>query len=338
MYKSITAHTAIALLFILVFIAEPSAQRMPVDEFSFSGEDIYLYEFSPSGQKLAAALFNRIVVVDTQTKQVISTFTGHEEFQYAVYSIAFSPDEQLAASGSRATAKVWRVDNGEEVKSFNTASYGTPISKYVTAVTFFPDGEKLISLEPSSIQIWDMNSEEELRRIFTPYHSTELNFLPDGIHLLEVSRYNARILSVATGVIIREHSGGLATLSNDGAKIFLGSNVTGSGNTLVVQQWDIAKEILLSSSVEFESQITPADISRDGKRVLIANEETKNTIVVNLETSGVTTELESDGIKFFQQPRFSEDDNNVYGISGRSLKVWDISDLTSHVPIAEMYK
>lgn len=28
------------------------AQRMPVDAFSFNGEEIYQYEFSPSGQKL----------------------------------------------------------------------------------------------------------------------------------------------------------------------------------------------------------------------------------------------------------------------------------------------
>lgn len=329
------------LLFCLIMftgVINSEAQRIPANEFSFDSEEIDLYEFSPSGQKLALVSFNKILVLDTLTKEIISTYRGHEVYDNSVTSITFLPDEKFATSGARATVKIWRVDDGTEVKSFNTASYGLPISYSVTALAFFPNGEKLVTSEGSFIQIWDINSGKELRRIITPYFSTKLAFLPDGIRLLDVSIHNARILSTATGEIIREYSGGSATLSSDGTKIFIGSNVTGYGNTSVIQQWDIANGTLLSSSKEFESQVTQADISKYGKRVLIVEKDAMNTRVVNLDTGSVVSEFASDGIRVFQQPRFSADGKKVYGISDETLNVWDISDITSRVPNSNVYE
>jgi WD40 repeat protein len=89
---------------------------------------------------------------------------GHE---LAVTAIAFSPDSQLVATGSKdKTAKVWELKSGREVRSLlgHTAT--------VSVVRFSPSGKHLVTASrDQTTRLWDVATGKELFSFASPTES-----------------------------------------------------------------------------------------------------------------------------------------------------------------------
>lgn len=99
--------------------------------------------------------------------------TGH----FIIYSIAFSPEGQLLASGgSDQTIKLWDVATGRELRTL------TGHSDDVESVAFSPDGRTLASgSNDETIKLWDVVTGRELRTLTGHQGGViSISFSPDG--------------------------------------------------------------------------------------------------------------------------------------------------------------
>jgi WD40 repeat protein/serine/threonine protein kinase len=102
------------------------------------------------------------------------TFSGHD---YAVRSVAFSPDGTWLASGSEDTrVKIWKVSSGELERTL------TGHTHWANSVAFSPDGHWLASgSEDKTVKVWDARTGEQVRTLTDHVHGiTALAFSLDG--------------------------------------------------------------------------------------------------------------------------------------------------------------
>ena len=75
-------------------------------------ESVYSVSWSPDGQTLASASYDKTVKLWSKQGKLLQTLTGHQE---PVESVSWSPDGQTLASASYDnTVKLWKVDNNLE--------------------------------------------------------------------------------------------------------------------------------------------------------------------------------------------------------------------------------
>ena len=88
---------------------------------------------------------------NTSTGKCLLTISEHEDW---IYSLSFSPDNNLLASGSAdQTLRLWDTTTGKQLK--------TPMEHpdTVWSVTFSPCGKKIISgSQDQTIRIWDLKT------------------------------------------------------------------------------------------------------------------------------------------------------------------------------------
>ncbi len=162
--------------------------------------------FSPDGRLLASGscglrFFNscsqgEIRLWDIETGEAVAVFRGHEKF---VYSVAFSPDGRILASGSEdGTVRLWDIKIGKVVAILRGHGNG------VLSVTFSPDGLLLASgscgeMENSScvegeIRLWDVKTKSAVA-VFREHEGwvRSVAFSPDG-RLLASGSYDGTII------------------------------------------------------------------------------------------------------------------------------------------------
>ncbi|WP_414567827.1 WD40 repeat domain-containing protein [Nostoc sp. CCY 9925] len=95
---------------------------------------------------------NHLQLWDVSRKKVIHFLAGHND---PINSVAFSPDGQTLASGSRdGSVKLWDVQSGKELLTLSNQS-DDGFCDPVTCVAFSSDGKTLVSSsEDGIIQIW----------------------------------------------------------------------------------------------------------------------------------------------------------------------------------------
>jgi WD40 repeat protein len=117
------------------------------------GDGVTRVKFSPDGQTLASASWDKTVRVWRSDGQLLHTLQGHQD---AVWSVNFSPDGQLLASASRdQTVKVWRVADGQEQVTFRGHD------DWVACVGFSSDGQTIASVGwDGTMKLWNLEGEE----------------------------------------------------------------------------------------------------------------------------------------------------------------------------------
>lgn len=140
--------------------------------------------FSPDGESGAVGINNDVQLwqITPSGGQLTSTLTGHTD---RVWSIAFSPDSSLLASGSwDGTVRLWRMTpSGGEMINILPGH-----SDWVLSVAFSPDGSMLASSSTRDNKIWLWRvADGELISTLTEYELLDhtlgiasLTFSPDG--------------------------------------------------------------------------------------------------------------------------------------------------------------
>ncbi len=157
-------------------------------------------DFSPDGKLLAIAGFHEVLLVDTESTNVVSRLVGKSE---RIESVRFSPDGQrLAVAGGVAAEmgelQIWDVAERKEIRS-------VPVGfNVIYGANWSPDG-KLISFgcgdgEDNSIRAIDASTGEQV--VFQGAHSDwvrDTTFSPDGSHIVSVGRdMTVKLTEVAT--------------------------------------------------------------------------------------------------------------------------------------------
>ncbi len=192
---------------------------------------------------------------------------GHRSY---IYSVTFSPDGKLMASGSEdRTLKLWEVSTGRPLRSF------TGHDKKIASVAFSPDGMMLASgSEDHRIKLWEVSS-GRLVRTFSK-HSGEIcsvSFSPDGKLLVSGSDdKTAKLWEVSSGRLVRSfdgegYLGNCIAFSPDGKMLAWGGNK-------VLNLWDVNSGQLVRS---FEGGRLIA-FSPDGKTLATCSTDNNNSI------------------------------------------------------------
>jgi WD40 repeat protein len=137
------------------------SQGQPVRTLSGHTGSVRSVAFSPDGRLLASGscgqrdsrdfcIQGEIKLWDVASGREVRSLTGHTNW---VYSVAFSPDGRLLASGSAdETIKLWEVASGSEVRTLSGHT------NTVYSVAFSPDGRLLASGSgDATIKLWDIS-------------------------------------------------------------------------------------------------------------------------------------------------------------------------------------
>jgi WD40 repeat protein len=128
--------------------------------------------FSPDGEQIVTASWDKTAKLWNTQGQVLAIFTGHTE---PVSSVAFSPDQKKLVTGSYDyTAKLWDLD-GKELQTFKGHQ------NFIYDVSFSPDGKTLATASADwTVKLWSLDGKElqTLSGFAAPINS--VTFSPDG--------------------------------------------------------------------------------------------------------------------------------------------------------------
>lgn len=138
---------------------------------------IYAAAFSPDGQMLATASYDKMIYMwDPRTGKQIRPLKDHID---AVYALAFTPDgSRLVSAGADRTVKIWDPRTGERLYTFSESTDG------VNAIAISPDGKQVAGAGgDKTIRIWTMGATGgTLRTSLIAHEDTilRLAWSPDG--------------------------------------------------------------------------------------------------------------------------------------------------------------
>ena len=199
------------------------------------------------------------------------SFTGHSG---PIWSLAFSPDGQLAASGSARendgehSLRLWNTDTGKELHRF------VGHTDVVRTVAFSPDGLRIASGSwDKMIRLWDAKTGEFLRLVGRHEASLTggITFTADGTRLFSGALdKTARMWDVETGKVLKTFDTRLdvhcIALSPDERQLVTGCQQDGKVTVIL---WDVesAKQI---RSMAGGSAMNTICFSPDGRQILKA--------------------------------------------------------------------
>ncbi len=207
-------------------------------------------QYSPDGTRLAVAGNIGIWLYDAQTGEELNLYTRHADW---VSSVAFSPDGNTIASGSRDnTVHLWHTNTGEHIRTLS----GHPNNVYTVA--FSPDGNTIASGGTDNIiRLWNAKTGEHIKTLSTHMGDVEsVAFSPDGTKIASGGRDDTiRLWNANTG----EHSKTLTGHTTSVSSVAFSPD----GNTIASGSYDgtvLLWELLPTSTSNSTVSLSPASV------------------------------------------------------------------------------
>ncbi|OKH14876.1 hypothetical protein NIES592_08340 [Fischerella major NIES-592] len=225
------------------------------------GDVVTRVKFSPDGQKLASASWDKTVKIWQRDGKLLHTLRGHTD---AVWSVNFSPDGKMLVSASRdKTVKVWRVEDGKEIITLNHQDW-------VACVGFSPDSKAIASMEwGGKMRLWNLQGQE--LKSFSTHNApvVAIHFSPNGKMIATASRDGtAKVWSLD----------GKELLSLGGHKNWVmyvnfsrdGKNLVTTSRDKTAKIWDLDGKELATLRGHTDT-VASAVFSRDGQTIATAS-------------------------------------------------------------------
>ncbi len=210
-------------------------------------------------------------------------FVGHDA---GILTASLSPDNRWLVSGDRkGTVKVWSVETGREVKSWNYSG------KEITTAAFSPDGKNLATAgQDRDIQLWSTSTWKEANALQGHSRTVcSLSWSPDGSRLASGSRdQSVRIWDVASGT----ESKCLGGMSDVVRKVLwtpAGKHLIASDGN-VIRVWDTEDWQQSSEYRQHDQGILALAVSPDGSLVATGGYDSQ-IVLHNLITNKLMTRV-----------------------------------------------
>ena len=263
--------------------------------------------FSPDGQSVLSGACGRLrenqcirgelILWDMMTGEVVRRFEGHTG---KVNSVAFSPDGQMALSGSDDHTLIrWEVATGGILNRFESHEDS------VNSVAISPDGRSALSGSwDNTLILWDMATGEALHTLVRQRTRAPISvvFSPDGQTALSGASSESSLIlwDMTTGEALRNfegHTGKVNSVafSPDGQMALSGSD----DRTLIL--WDVTTGDILRRFEGHEDWVLSVAFSPDGQTALSGSRDDTH-ILWNVATGEIVR-------------RFVGNTNNVNGVA-----------------------
>ncbi len=242
----------------------------------------------------------------------------------SVYTIAFSPDGKLLASGGDDNAVIlWNIADRSERETF------IEHSKSVTSVAFSPDGKLLASTSLDGyVRLWHVSSEDRRISLRPGGWVESVAFSPDGKTLVsggEDQEGSVKLWNVSQKRDIATFSGHESIVESVAFSPD-GQLVASASRDKTIKLWDVADQQLHKTLSGHSSVVHAVVFSPDGETLASASRD--NTIKLWKVSSGensATFEIRNNLYVYAEAVAFSPDGKLLASACvDYTVKLWDV--------------